>query len=199
METTKIFLLFCLVSFGAYSEYQAGKTVQKIKTRKEKSGLHKNVINKEEGFMRRAIALSHIAIEKGHGDPFGSVIVRDGEILGEGWNETKVSHDPSAHAEVVAIRDATKRLSSKDLRGATIYASAQPCAMCLSLIYMTGIEKIFYCISAEEITSFTIDLKVAPIFKELSKPQHERAIPEHSILHEEAAKSIEQYREASEK
>jgi guanine deaminase len=189
MEVTKFFLLLCLVAFGAYAEYQAGKTVQKSEEKRLELN-ERSVSDSDVNFMRKAIALSRFAIAD-HGDRFGSVVVRNGRIIGESLNSSVSSHDLSAHAEVKAIRAASLRLKTKDLKGATLYTSAQPCSMCLSLIYSARISKVFYCISGEEITSFDTNLKAEDIVQELSKVPHERTIPEIPILPEEGAKTIE--------
>ncbi|MFD1002662.1 nucleoside deaminase [Ohtaekwangia kribbensis] len=145
-------------------------------------------------FMVRALELSHVALDDGHGHPFGSVVVRDGKIIGEGWNKAKVLHDPSAHAEVEAIRDACKNIASTSLAGSVIYASAQPCPMCLSLIYLTGIEKVYYCIPGDTIEAMDSRLRVEHIYRELAKPPLDRTIPEIPILPEEVDKNVGRYK-----
>jgi guanine deaminase len=195
MDTTRLVLLFSLVLFGAYTEYQSEKTVKKVRVNEKKQMQYRKEIKDEDAaFIRRAMELSHIALADGHGHPFGSVVVKDGKIIGEGWNKTKVLHDPSAHAEVEAIRDASKNIVSNTLAGCTIYTSAQPCPMCLSLIYLTGIEKIYYCIPGETIEAIDAGLGVEYIYKELAKPQIERALPEIPILPEEVEKSVGRYK-----
>lgn len=116
METTKLFLLFCLVTFGAYSEYQAGKTVQLLRAKEKKSGRSEvNSNDQDAAFMRRALELSYAGIAEGHGDRFGSFVVKDGKIVGEGWNKNRISHDPSAHAEVESIGMLQKNYRNKIL------------------------------------------------------------------------------------
>ncbi|HMG93899.1 MAG TPA: nucleoside deaminase [Chryseolinea sp.] len=144
-------------------------------------------------FMKRAMELSQLAISDGRGDPFGSVLVKDGKIIGEGWNKTRLLKDPSAHAEIEAIRDACKKLDKTDLSGSAIYTSAQPCPMCLSLIYLTGIKRIYYCIPHSKIEKFNKDLSVEHIYVELSRPQAERTIPEVQILSEHADHYLKSY------
>ncbi|HEX6891927.1 MAG TPA: nucleoside deaminase [Chryseolinea sp.] len=144
-------------------------------------------------FMKRALELSQLAITDGHGDPFGSVLVKDGKIIGEGWNRTRLLKDPSAHAEIEAIRDASKQMDKPELRGSVIYASAQPCPMCLSLIYLTGIEKVYYCIPHAKVEKFNKDLSVEHVFGELSRSQSERSIPEEQILPDHADLYLESY------
>ena len=94
--------------------------------------------------MLRAIELSRQNMQAGAGGPFGAVIVKDRQIIGEGWNQVTSSNDPTAHAEVSAIRDACKKAKNFSLEGAEIYTSCEPCPMCLAAIYWARIGKIFY-------------------------------------------------------
>lgn len=104
----------------------------------------------EEAFMRRAIELARIHMRQRHGGPFGAVVVKDGAIIGEGWNAVAATHDPTAHAEIVAIRAATARLGSFDLHGADLYASCQPCPMCLAAAYWARVSRIYVAASGED-------------------------------------------------
>lgn len=195
MDTTRLVLLFSLVLFGAYTEHQGERTMKKIRANETKQMQYRKEIKDEDAvFIRRAMELSHIALTDGHGHPFGSVVVKDGKIIGEGWNRTKLLHDPSAHAEVEAIRDASKNIVSNNLAGCTIYTSAQPCPMCLSLIYLTGIEKVYYCIPGDTMEAMDVHLRVDHIYRELAKPQIERAIPEIPILPEEVETHVGRYK-----
>jgi len=192
MSSIKFPILFAFVLFGAYVEYDSGKTVQKLKMSKEQRQNAKTSPADYE-FMSRALELSQNALKDNHGHPFGSVVVKDGKIIGEGWNKTKLLKDPSAHAEMEAIRDASKKLSDGNLKGSTIYASAQPCPMCLSLIYLTGITKVYYCIPHSKVVEYNPDLSVDYVYEELSRPQNERTIPEVQLLGTEADKYIRSY------
>jgi len=192
MSSIKFPILFAFVLFGAYVEYDSGKTVQKLKMSKEQRQNAKTSPADYE-FMSRALELSQNALKDNHGHPFGSVVVKDGKIIGEGWNKTKLLKDPSAHAEMEAIRDASKKLSDGNLKGSTIYASAQPCPMCLSLIYLTGITKVYYCIPHSKVVEYNPDLSVDYAYEELSRPQNERTIPEVQLLGTEADKYIRSY------
>lgn len=195
MDTTRLLLLFSLILFGAYAEHEGEKTVKKIQAHEtRKKQFKKEMKDEDVVFMRRAMELSHIALGDGHGHPFGSVVVQEGKIIGEGWNKAKVLHDPSAHAEVEAIRDACKNVGSTDLTGSVIYASAQPCPMCLSLIYLAGIEKVYYCIPGETIEAMDSRLGVEHIYQELSRPQRERSVPEIPILPEEVEENVGRYK-----
>jgi guanine deaminase len=191
MYSMRLLVLFLLVLFGAYTEHQAGKTVKKIReNEKRQMQYKKEIADQDIAFMKRAMALSRVTFTDGQRALSGSVVVKDGEIAGEGRDQTKISHDPSAHAEVEAIRDASRKLSTNQLKGCSIYTSAYPCSMCLSLIYLTGIEKIFYGTTGTRIDSTYAGLSVEHIYGELAKPPVERLIPEILIIPEEAEKKM---------
>ena len=95
-------------------------------------------------FMRRAIELSKKNVESGNGGPFGAVIVQNGVVVGEGWNKVTATNDPTAHAEVEAIRQACKKLNTFSLEECEIYTSCEPCPMCLSAIYWARLGKIYF-------------------------------------------------------
>jgi guanine deaminase len=187
-------ILFGVFLFGAYSQYDAEQTVKAIKVNKTKLERRvKETSTADHEFMTRALELSKLAVTEGHGDPFGSVLVKNGKIIGEGWNRSVLLNDPSAHAEVEAIRDACKKMDRKELAGSVVYASAQPCPMCLSLIYLTGIQKVYYCIPHSKIENFDKSLSVKHIYVELSSPQTKRSIPEEEILPESADEYLKWY------
>lgn len=104
----------------------------------------------DEQFLARAIELAKQGSESGEGGPFGAVIVRDGKIIAEGWNRVVASHDPTAHAEIGAIRSACTGLGHFHLHGCTLYASSEPCPMCLSAAYWARIERIVFANSRAE-------------------------------------------------
>ena len=102
-------------------------------------------MNEQDGkFLREAIALSRAGMERGDGGPFGCVIVKDGEVVGQGNNRVTSSNDPTAHAEVVAIRDACAKLGSFQLEGCSLYTSCEPCPMCLGAIYWARLDRVYY-------------------------------------------------------
>jgi guanine deaminase len=144
-------------------------------------------------FMERALELSFQAIERGHGNPFGSVVVKDGVIVGEGWNQVALLNDPSAHAEMMAIRDAARKLSTPILTGCVIYASGQPCPMCLSLVYLAGIKAVYYCIPGDRMAAWNQKLSVDHIYKAIATPQSQRSVRETKIMDEEVEKAIARY------
>jgi tRNA(Arg) A34 adenosine deaminase TadA len=127
------------------------------------------------GFVRAAIDLAYTGMNGGHGGPFGAVIVRDGEIVGEGHNRVLSACDPTAHAEVTAIRDAARRAGKFDLSGTTIYVNGLPCPMCMSAIFWARIDRVFYGASAQDAASIGFDDQ--KFYVELAKPPQERETP----------------------
>jgi guanine deaminase len=191
----KSLILFILVLFGAYAQHSAEsgmKTSNEIKSKIME--LRSQITSMDHEYMKRAIALSHVAVGNNDEHPFGSVVVKDSQVIGEGWNRTNVSLDPSAHAEVEAIRDACKKSGSTMLNGATIYTSAEPCPMCLSLIYLTGIQKIYYCIPGRSFDNVEDSISAEYIYKALSTPQLDRPVQEIQIMQEEVARLLNSYK-----
>jgi guanine deaminase len=142
-------------------------------------------MNKEkDGYMRRALALAREGMNGNAGGPFGAVVVKDGRIVGEGFNRVTSTNDPTAHAEVVAIREACKALGTFDLAGAEIYASCEPCPMCLAAIYWARIGRIYYGNTREGAARIGFDDD--HIYRELAVPMERRAIPMQRMLAEEA-------------
>ena len=139
-------------------------------------------------FMLRAIELS-ISSANGTGGPFGCVIVKDDKIIAEGSNKVTFSNDPTAHAEIVAIREACKKLNAFNLSGCDLYASCEPCPMCLSAIYWARIDKVYYANTRSD--AHKIDFSDALIYEELNKSIKERKIPMHQMMRDEALKVFE--------
>ena len=138
----------------------------------------------EVQYLQRAIELSRLNIEIG-GGPFGAVIVdRDGKLVGEGTNRVTSSNDPTAHAEVVAIREACRQVNRFSLEGATIYTSCEPCPMCLAAIYWARIGRIVYANTRDDAASIGFDDQI--LYDEIPKPLEERTIPMHRALGTEA-------------
>ncbi|MEK9833825.1 MAG: nucleoside deaminase [Alphaproteobacteria bacterium] len=142
-----------------------------------------------EKFMRAAAALAEKNVADGTGGPFGAVIVRDGVIVGEGTNQVTSSNDPTAHAEVVAIRQACEKLETFNLEGCVVYTSCEPCPMCLSAIYWARLDRIFY--GNTKADAAAIDFDDDFLYTEIPKPIDQRAIPTSQILREETIKSFE--------
>jgi guanine deaminase len=134
-------------------------------------------------FMREAIALSLKGMKNGEGGPFGCVVVKNDVVIGRGNNQVTSTNDPTAHAEVVAIRDACKNLSSFQLDGCTIYTSCEPCPMCLGAIYWARPERIIYACTRQDAAEINFDDEF--LYKELVAPMSERRIPILPLLREE--------------
>ena len=134
--------------------------------------------------MRRAIELSREKMSDGDGGPFGAVIVKDGRIVGEGWNQVTSCDDPTAHAEVVAIREACQTLGTFSLEGAVMYASCEPCPMCLGAIYWSRLSRLFYANTTADAAAIGFDDGV--LYRELTLPWAERSLPATRLLGEEA-------------
>ena len=138
--------------------------------------------------MRRAISLASQNVREGLGGPFGSVVVKDGEIIGEGTNRVATSCDPTAHAEMLAIRVASAKLKNFDLSGCELYTSCEPCPMCLSAIYWARIERMFYGNSIVEADA--IGFSDEFLYKEITLPVHERKLEATRFLESEALESF---------
>ena len=139
-------------------------------------------------FMLRAIVLSIESVNAG-GGPFGSVIVRDNKIISEGFNKVTSTNDPTAHGEIVAIREACKNLKVFNLSGCELYSTCEPCPMCLSAIYWAHIDKIYYANTRDDAQK--IDFDDSLIYSELQKNIEKRKIPTVQIMREEALKAFE--------
>ena len=134
-------------------------------------------------FMARAIALSMESVNSG-GGPFGAVIVRDGTIVAEGFNQVTARNDPTAHAEVIAIREACAKLSVFELKDCELYTSCEPCPMCLGAIYWTRLSRIYFANTAQDAAMAGFDDSF--IYTELQLPHTQRRIPATQIMREEA-------------
>jgi guanine deaminase len=144
-------------------------------------------------FMQRAIALATENVRSGTGGPFGAVIVRGDEVLSEAANMVTAANDPTAHAEVTAIRQACGKLGTFELTGAVIYTSCEPCPMCLAAIYWARIQAVFYGNTAAHAASVGFD--DAHLYQEVARPLSERAIPTCPLLGEEAWESFALWRD----
>ncbi len=134
--------------------------------------------------MRRALALAREGMNGDAGGPFGAVIVKDGRVVAEGCNRVTSTNDPTAHAEIVAIRAACRKLGTFDLSGAEIYASCEPCPMCLAAIYWARLERIYYANTRADAARIGFDDD--HIYREFALPLESRAIPMERMLAREA-------------
>ncbi len=148
----------------------------------------------EKEYLRRAIALAEQNVRAG-GGPFGAVIVKDGKIVGEGVNRVTANQDPTAHAEIVAIRAAATALGSHDLRGCEIHTSCEPCPMCWGAILWARIDRIFY--AATQVDAAAAGFDDANFYGELAKPADQRRTPMVGALRDEGAVPFSAWREFS--
>ena len=148
-------------------------------------------------FMEEAIMLSIENVENATGGPFAAVIVKDGKIIAKGVNQVTTTNDPTAHAEMVAIREACKVLDSFQLDGCEIYTTCEPCPMCLGAIYWARPDKLYYANTKEDAAEINFDDKF--IYEEIAKPMHERKLFTRQLLREEALQAFKSWRESTEK
>ncbi len=139
-------------------------------------------------FMKIAIELSIESVNK-NGGPFGSVVVKDNKIIAKGSNKVTFSNDPTAHGEIVAIREACKKLNNFNLSGCELYSTCEPCPMCLSAIYWARIDKVYYANTREDARK--IDFDDSLIYSELDKKINERKISMTQMMRNEALKAFE--------
>ena len=139
-------------------------------------------------FMKKAIELSIESVNSG-GGPFGCVIVKNEKIISEGSNKVTSSNDPTAHGEIVAIREACKKINNFSLSGCELYSTCEPCPMCLSAIYWARIDKIYYANTRKDAQK--IDFDDSLIYSEFQKNINERKIPMIQIMRSEALKAFE--------
>ena len=147
-------------------------------------------------FMREAVRLSAENVKNG-GGPFGAVIVKNGEIIATGVNRVTANNDPTAHAEVSAIRAAGQKLGTFDLSGCDIYTSCEPCPMCLGAIYWAHLDRMYYACNKDDAADAGFDDSF--IYKELDLEASERRLKSENILRSEALKTFEAWKEKSDK
>ncbi len=135
--------------------------------------------------MRRAIELARsAALDKRSGGPFGCVIVREGHVIAEGWNEVLSSGDPTAHAEMVAIRNACAALGTRDLSGCTVYTTGEPCPMCYGACWWARVDRIFFASNHDDAHEYG-DFDDRPILEALRQPADRRSLPSHELCRSE--------------
>jgi guanine deaminase len=135
-------------------------------------------------FMARAIQLSIDNVHSGRGGPFGAVVVKDGNIVGEGTNQVTATNDPTAHAEVLAVRAACTKLGVFDLQGCEIYTSCEPCPMCLGAIYWAHLSRVYFANAAADASK--IGFNDSLIYHEIAEPHSRRKIPMIQMMRKEA-------------
>ena len=147
------------------------------------------ITQEQKKFMQMAIDLSHYALDSKRGGPFGAVIVKDGKIIGCSGNSVFALMDPTAHAEIMAIRDACKNMNSVDLTGCEIYSSAEPCPMCLAAIYWAQMKSIYYSNTEEDSLEYGFVDK--EILHELRKHKDKRILKSTHVANPEAIIAFE--------
>lgn len=151
--------------------------------------------SEEIKFMQEAIKLSVTNVEEGKGGPFGAIVVKDGKIIARGANSVTATNDPTAHAEVVAIRNACNTLQTFQLDGCDIYTSCEPCPMCLGAIYWARPARLFYANSKEDAAAIQFDDKF--IYEEIAKPIAERKLFTKQLLRSEALEAFVKWSEST--
>ena len=154
-------------------------------------------IDQQKKFMREAIRLSMENVQSGNGGPFGTVIVKNGKIIATGVNEVTKSKDPTAHAEMIAIRNACEKLNSFQLDGCDIYCSCEPCPMCLGAIYWARPKSIYFANSKKDAAEINFDDNF--IYQEIKLPIHERKLTITQLLRDEAQSVFLQWQESENK
>jgi len=138
----------------------------------------------DKKFMQRAIELAERGMDANSGGPFGCVIAKDGEIIGEGCNRVTSTNDPTAHAEIIAIREACQKLGAFQLDGCVVYTSCEPCPMCLGAIYWARPERVYFACTREDAAKIGFDDRF--IYEELEKANNERHLQVINLMREEA-------------
>ena len=155
-------------------------------------------MNKEDDhFMQEALTLARQGISQGHGGPFGALVVLAGEIVGRGWNQVVLQKDPTAHAEILAIRDACQRLGRFHLEDAVLYSTCEPCPMCLSAVYWARIPTLVYAANAGDASAIGFDDRRIKQF--LSQPLSKGKIQIRRTLQQEALEIFRQWEQDPDK
>jgi tRNA(Arg) A34 adenosine deaminase TadA len=148
-------------------------------------------------FMREAIRLSIQMMRRGKGGPFGAVVVRNGKVVGRGSNQVTSTNDPTAHAEILAIRQACKRLKTFRLDDCDLYTSCEPCPMCLSAIYWARLGNVFYANTRQD--AARIDFDDDFIYREVALPVGKRTLKMKQLLHDEALAAFAEWQQKTDK
>ena len=150
-----------------------------------------------EAFMREAIRLSLESMRAGQGGPFGAVVVRNNEIIGRGWNQVTSANDPTAHAEIVALRAAGRRLGAFRLDECELYSSCEPCPMCLAAAYWAHLKKIYYANTRADAAAIGFD--DALIYEEIGRPLEQRSLTLTPCLRDEAMPAFREWQGKTDK
>lgn len=185
MNIIRFSILLSLLLFGIYTNHRAEKNnTARVLNDMRLEKLKRGITEENYGVMRSALELHRFVAGTNESGSSASLIVKDGKVVGKGWDKSKQLVDPTAHATVTAVREASKNMGTGSLKGCTLYSTAELCPMCLSLLYITDIDKIIYCIpSGEEASAET--LVSEKISGSLRRKIGERAIPEILIPYQE--------------
>ena len=153
--------------------------------------------DEDKRFMSRAIELAKTAVETNAGGPFGCVVVKNGEIIGEGNNRVTSTNDPTAHAEIIAVREACAHLGNFQLDGCTIYTSCEPCPMCLGAIYWARPDRVFYACTRDDAAKIGFDDDF--IYEELEKTNNDREMVAVELMRAEALEVFRRWAEKPDK
>jgi tRNA(Arg) A34 adenosine deaminase TadA len=148
-------------------------------------------MEEQRRFMKEAIDMARENVTRVNGGPFGAIVVKNGEVIGRGINQVTNLNDPTAHAEIVAIRDACQTLNSFSLEGCEIYSSCEPCPMCLGSIYWAGVSKLYY--AATKHDAEKAGFRDARIYKEFALPKDQRRLPTIQLMHKEATAVFDEW------
>jgi guanine deaminase len=148
-------------------------------------------------FVKMAIELSEQHSRARDGGPFGAVVVRNNEIIATGWNQVPSANDPTAHAEIVAIRGAAAHVRSFQLRGCVLYASCEPCPMCLAAVYWARIDRVVFAATRQDSAAAGFD--DAELYSQLALPMAERKLPMRQLLRDQARDVLEQWQRMPDK
>lgn len=151
----------------------------------------------DTSFLREAIELAVENVESGLGGPFGALVVEDGSVLAEGTNRVTTVHDPTAHAEITAIRAACKERGDFELKGCTLYSTCEPCPMCLGAIYWARLDRVVYAATRADAADAGFDDD--HIYEEIDKPPAERRIPMEQLLRHESQRPFDAWRDYDER
>ncbi|MEB3357665.1 MAG: nucleoside deaminase [Synechococcales bacterium] len=153
----------------------------------------------QKRLMAEAIALSFEAMHTGRGGPYGAVVVKDGEIIGRGMNRVLTDHDPTAHAELLAIQAACRALSSFSLEGCELYTSCEPCPMCLGAIYWAKLDRVYFANSVADAETYGFGSRSRNIYEEVGRPLATRSLSMTQFMRDEAAVAFQEWANKSDK
>jgi guanine deaminase len=148
-------------------------------------------------FLRQAIRLSSEKMEANEGGPFGAVVVRNGQVVGRGWNRVTSTNDPTAHSEVEAIRDACRRLNTFSLAGCELYSSCEPCLLCLAAIYWARLDRVYRAAACDDAAVAGFDDR--NFYDEFRKPAKLRSISMQNALRDEAVEVLKRWSDKQDK